>query len=127
MFYGFTSEVEGCLEGYTYTSTLFHIITPLESGEGYLIEFDTTSLYSEQFQIVGTNQYGEQALSPTVSVEVRDSQKPVFSFPIFLDILELSIDLELANTTYAYTLPSLKNDFEPEAIVIKILMLDDFI
>ena len=127
MFEGFTSEVEWCLESFTYTSTLFHTITPLESGEDYLIEFDTTSLYSEEFKIVGTNKYGEQTFSPTISVEVRDSKKPVFSFPIFLDNLEMTIDLGLANSSYAYTLPSLKNDFEPEAITIDILMLDDFI
>ena len=89
-FSSFTSELEGCLDGYSYTTTLAHAI--IFEDPDYFVEFDTSSLFTESFQIIGTNMYGEKTFSPTIKVEVRDSNRPVFSFPIFLEPLEVSIE-----------------------------------
>jgi hypothetical protein len=51
-----------------------------------------------------------------ISVKVQDSSKPVFSFPIFEEPLEMEIDVEESESPYIFTFPTLKNDFFQEEI-----------
>ena len=55
---------------------------------------------------------------------MQDTTKPVFSFPIFEEPLEIEIKINETESPYVFTLPDLINDFYPEDISFVIKKLD---